>query len=85
MQFGRLYGTSLIILGIILCFLQFTRYMAPNKDAGPTQSESRTATNTEHRTSPLPAIVGVGSLLAGIALFVTARRKDEPAPQHQVK
>jgi hypothetical protein len=33
----------------------------------------------------LPGIVGAGSLVAGIALFVTARRRDEPDPKNQVK
>jgi len=30
-----------------------------------------------------PGIVGAGSLVAGIALFVTARRKDEPESEIQ--
>ena len=86
MQFGRLYGSCLILLGIILCVLQAVRYIAPpNKDTAPSPTETRTVTRTEHVATSLPAIVGVGSLLAGIALFATARRKDEPDPQHQVK
>jgi hypothetical protein len=35
--------------------------------------------------SSLPGIVGAGSLVAGIALVVTARRKDEPNPKYKVK
>ena len=86
MQFGRLVGAGLIVLGLILCALQFLPHLAPpNKEAVSTQTETRTAPNPEHHTTSLPGIVGAASLLAGIALFATARRKDEPPPQHQVK
>jgi hypothetical protein len=86
MQFGRLYGAGLIILGIILCGLQFAHYMAPPaKEATPDQTEARPTTKSEHVTSFLPGIVGVGSFVAGIALFATARRRDEPDPKHAVK
>jgi hypothetical protein len=85
MQFGKLCGLGLIVLGLILCALQFLPRLAPpNKEAVSTQTETRTATKPEHETS-LPGIVGAASLLAGIALFATARRKDEPAPEHRVK
>jgi len=33
----------------------------------------------------LPGIIGVGSLVVGIVLLATARRKDEPEPKHAVK
>ena len=86
MQFGRVYGISLIILGIILCVLQFLHYMAPHKrDVVPAQTDTRTVTQTDRVRSSLPGIVGAGSLVAGIALFVTARRKDEPDPKYKVK
>jgi hypothetical protein len=86
MQFGRIYGIGLIILGIILCGLQFVHYMSPpNTEVFPDQTEPRTATQTDRVRSSLPGIVGAGSLVAGIALFVTARRRDEPDPKNQVK
>jgi hypothetical protein len=82
MQFGRFYGISLIVLGIVLCLLQFVRYAAqPNKEVNSAQA----ATKEQHVTSSLPGIVGAGSLGLGIALFVTARRKDEPTPNYRVK
>jgi hypothetical protein len=83
MQFGRIYGIGLIVLGILLCTLQVIRYMSPAKELAP-QTEPRTA-KTEHVTSSLPGIIGAGSLVAGIALFMTARRKDEPDPKHAVR
>jgi hypothetical protein len=86
MQFGRIYGMGLIILGIILCVLQFVHYMEPHKsDVVPAQTETRTITQADRVRSSLPGIVGAGSLVAGIALFITARRKDEPNPRYKVK
>ena len=85
MQFGRIYGIGLIILGILLCGLQFVHYMVPpKKEVFPDHTEMRTGTHDRVRSS-LPGIIGAGSLVAGIALFVTARRKDEPEPKYKVK
>lgn len=83
MQFGRVYGTGLIILGLILCGLQFAHYVAPPKTEVSDQTETR---NVKYPVrSSLPGIVGAASLVAGIALFVTAPRKDEPEPKYKVK
>jgi hypothetical protein len=82
MQFGRVYGLGLIVLGVILCLLQFVRYASqPKTDVNPAHTENKSA----HIVSSFPGIVGAGSLVAGIALFVTARRKDEPNPKYRVK
>jgi protein-S-isoprenylcysteine O-methyltransferase Ste14 len=75
MQFGRIYGIGLIVLGLVLLVLQFVHYMTPPKEVGPTQTETRTVRNTQHLTSSWPGFIGAGSLVAGIALFITARRK----------
>src|SRR5258707_14041852 len=40
---------------------------------------------TEHTRNSLPGILGAASFVDGIALFVTARRKDEPDPKYKVK
>ena len=81
MQFGRIYGVGLMVLGIVLCLLQFVRYAAqPKKEVNSAQAVLK----EQHLTS-LPGIVGAGSLGLGIALFVTARRKDEPTPNYRVK
>jgi hypothetical protein len=86
MHFGRTYGTGLMIPGIVLLAFQFVHYMAPPKrEIGPDQTETRTVRNTQHVTSSLPGIVGAGSLVAGIALFITARRKDEPDSKYKVE
>jgi hypothetical protein len=85
MQFGRIYGIGLIVLGLVLLVLQFVHYMTPLKELGPTQTETRTVKNTQHLTSSWPGIIGAGSLVGGIALFVTARRKDDPNPKYKMK
>ena len=82
MQFGRIYGVGLIVLGIALCALQFVRYTAqPESDVTSVQGMA----DEQRVISSLPGIVGAGSLVAGIVLFVTARRKDEPNPKYKVK
>jgi hypothetical protein len=81
MQFGRIYGIGLMVLGIVLCLLQFVRYAQPKEEVNSAQA----VTKGQHVTSSLPGIVGAGSLGVGIAFFVTARRKDEPNPRYKVK
>jgi len=85
MQFGRIYGIGLIVLGLVLLVSQFVHYMTPLKELGPTQTETRTVKNTQHLTSSWPGFIGAGSLVTGIALFITARRKDEPDSKSKVK
>jgi len=82
MQFGKISGVGLILLGILLCGLQFAQYMTPPKSpaAGDTS-----ITRPEHKTSSLPGIIGAAALVAGIVVFATARRKDEPEAKHAVK
>ena len=85
MRFGRIYGIGRIVLGLVLLVLQFVHHLTPPKEVGPTQTETRTLKNTQHLTSSCPGIIGAGSLVGGIALFVTARRKDEPNPKYKMK
>ena len=85
MQFGRTYGIALMVLGLLLCAFQAIQYMASPKIEAPAQTGMPTAGKTEHVTSSFPGIFGAASFVAGIALFVTARCKDEPDPQYKVK
>lgn len=81
MQFGRISGLALVVLGIILCGLQVVLIVTPKKDSQATEVTA----NAQRRTNPLPGIVGAGSLITGIALLATAGRRDEPAPKYAVK
>ncbi len=61
-------GILLIVLGVIALAYQGITYTTQKKivDIGPIQ-----ATKEEHKTIPLPPIVGGLALVGGIALLVT--------------
>jgi hypothetical protein len=81
MQFGKISGLALIVLGILLCGLQAVLFVTPKKD----RQAPETPAIEEHRPSSLPGLVGAGSLIAGIAILATARRRDEPERKYSVK
>ena len=83
MQFGKIHGLALAILGVVLLGLQALFYMAPNKVISGT-TEAPTP-KVEHRTSPAAGILGVISLIAGVGIFVTRRKADEPEAKYAVK
>ena len=59
------------------------QYMAPQRVPGAPDQQS--STRPKHKTTSLPGIIGAGSLVIGIVVLTTARRKDEPEPKHAVK
>ncbi len=82
MQFGKVHGIALAILGIILLGVQTAFYVMPtNVISGPT-GVSQTA---HHAVHPLFGIVGLISLLVGVAIVATANRRDEPDRKNAVK
>jgi hypothetical protein len=82
MQFGKIQGIALVVLGIILLGIQ-TALVVPKTPSGvSTEAAPKTV---ESKTSLVPGIVGAISLIGGIAVFVTARRTDEPPPKDAVK
>jgi hypothetical protein len=82
MQFGRIHGIALAILGIVLLGIQTMYYMMPtNVISGPTVV-SRT---THHAVNPVFGIVGLISLLVGVAIVLTANRRDEPDRKNAIK
>jgi uncharacterized membrane protein YphA (DoxX/SURF4 family) len=66
-----LLGIALVILGIIALAYQGITYTTQKKvlDIGPIQ-----ATKEEHHSIPLPPIVGVLSLVGGVAVLALDRR-----------
>jgi hypothetical protein len=57
--------------------------MAPNKViSGRTESATP---KVERRTNPAAGILGVISLIAGVGIFVTRRKADEPEEKYAVK
>jgi hypothetical protein len=83
MQFGRLLGTLLMALGIILLAMQFFFVTKPQQDVRVRPQPA--PASSEHRTNPWPGIAGGASLFAGFLIFVTARRNDQPDPRHAIK
>jgi len=82
MQFGKVQGIALMVLGIILIGIQ-AMLAVPRTPAGAAgEAAPKTA---ETKTSIVPGIVGAISLIGGIAIFATARRTDEPPPKDAVK
>ena len=82
MQFGKIHGIALAILGIVLLGIQTAYYMMPtNVVSGPT-GVSRTV---HHAINPLFGLLGLISLLVGAVIVVTASRRDEPDRKNAVK
>ena len=67
----KLIGIVLIVFGIVALVLGGIRYTTREKvlDIGPIQ-----ATTEKHREIPLSPIVGIASLVGGIALVVVGSR-----------
>jgi hypothetical protein len=83
MQFGRLMGTGLMVLGLLLISIQAGLFFGHKREANP--SPAPAPATTTPRELPIPAILG-GVLLAGGAIaFLMGRRRDEPDPTHAVK
>jgi hypothetical protein len=82
MQFGRIQGIALMVLGLILIAMQVTIIMPKTPASAPSEAATKMV---ETKTSYLPGIVGVISLIAGVAVFTTARHNDEPPPEDTVK
>jgi uncharacterized membrane protein YfcA len=88
MQFGRIHGIALMIFGLILIALQFEFSLTGKggiNTATTGQTASSTAPTAPRRLGPLAGIIGGASLVGGFAVFITARRGDEPDPKHGVK
>lgn len=64
-------GIVLVILGIVALVYGGIGY---NRNRTIFEMGGMKATATEHRTIPVPAVVGVVSLIGGIALLVVEKR-----------
>jgi uncharacterized membrane protein len=73
MKTASIVGILLIVLGVIALGYQGISYTTQKKvvDIGPIQ-----ATKTEHKTIPLPPIVGGLALVGGIALLFAGGRNS---------
>jgi hypothetical protein len=73
MKPAAVLGVILIILGIVALAYQGITYTTHKKvlDIGPIQ-----ATKEEHKTIPLPPVLGGIALVGGIALMLGAGKRD---------
>jgi uncharacterized membrane protein len=71
MKTATIVGILLIILGIVSFAYQGITYTTHKKvvDLGPLQ-----ATTTEHKTIPLPPILGGIAIVGGVALLLAGNR-----------
>src|ERR1051325_10610607 len=74
-ELGKIHGFALIALGAILFGLQVMLYMTP-KYVVTGNRESPTM-KVGHETYPIPGILGLVCLTAGVAVLITRRRADE--------
>jgi hypothetical protein len=73
MKSASIVGILLIVLGVIALTYQGITYTTKKKvlDIGPIQ-----ATKEEHKTIPLPPILGGIALVGGIALLLTGGKNS---------
>ena len=71
MKSSSIVGIVLIILGVLALAYQGITYTTQKKvlDIGPIQ-----ATKEEHKTIPLPPIVGGLALVGGVALLISGNK-----------
>jgi uncharacterized membrane protein len=83
MQFGKVQGIALFVLGLILVLVQAVISLSPRKE---TQTPARDITpSVESKMTFAPGIVGGVFLLGGIWIVFGSRRSDEPPPERAVK
>ena len=67
----RIAGIILVVIGVLALAYQGITYTTHKKvlDLGPIQ-----ATKEEHKTIPIPPIIGAVALIGGIVILATGRR-----------
>ena len=83
MQFGKVHGIALFVLGLVLALVLFVILTGAAKDEG--KNEHSTSSSVESKMSYAPGIFGGIFLLGGIWVMYTSRRSDEPEPHNAVK
>jgi uncharacterized membrane protein HdeD (DUF308 family) len=71
MRSGTAIGLALVVLGILALVYQGVTYTTHEKvvDIGPIE-----ATKKEHKTIPLPPVLGVIALIGGVVLIARDRK-----------
>jgi uncharacterized membrane protein len=83
MQFGRIHGIAMFVLGLVLVLVQAAISLSPRRE---TESPARDTTSTvESKMSYAPGVIGGIFLLGGIWIVYSSRRSDEPPAERAVK
>jgi hypothetical protein len=68
----KVIGIVLAVIGVIALIYGGFNY---NRDRTVLQMGSMKVTDSEHRSIPIPAVVGLGVLIGGVALVVVGQRR----------
>jgi hypothetical protein len=86
MQFGRLVGGALALLGILLIFLELAFFLNAGRPELRREHDRPDALERRsHHVPTLPGILGGALVIGGVAVFFLARIEDEPDPKTAVK
>jgi len=69
----KILGLVLVVVGVLALIYGGINY---NKDRTVLQIGSMNVTATEHKSIPIPAVVGVVVLIGGVALLVGSKRRS---------
>jgi hypothetical protein len=83
MQFGKITGIGLFVLGLFLALVQFVIITGARRDEG--RDVRDTTPTVESKLSYAPGVIGGLFLLGGIWVIYTSRRPDEPPAERAVK
>lgn len=83
MQLGKIHRFALIVLSVMLLVFQTVLYVTPKQVV--TSPPEFSTTKLGHETYPVPGILGIASLMAGVAVLAARRRADEPEAKYAVK
>jgi uncharacterized membrane protein len=84
MQFGKIHGIALFVLGLILVLVQAVISFSPRREEAVAPARDTTQT-VEGKMALVPGIFGGIFLLGGIWIVFTSRRSDEPPAERAVK
>jgi uncharacterized membrane protein len=83
MQFGKIHGIALFVLGLVLVLVQAAISLSPRRETLTPARDN--APTVESKMTFAPGILGGVFLLGGIWIVFTSRRADEPPAERAVK
>lgn len=91
MQFGRLTGAGIVVLGALLLLLQFSFFLNSGRPENRRTEAHQDFSSRDrfgaggHRVPVLPGILGSVLVLGGVVVFFLAGTKNEPEPKNAVR